>query len=183
MTAAIWGNTIMEDNENRAFTTRRLLTAAAIACTFALPLPAGAQQVGKVTGHFGWFGVGKAHQVEEGHFYWVGEFSGTFFNDKGEGSPFHLAGVKCPAYFDADFNNNKAQAGGYCVITELNGDQAYLSWRNAGSPNAGMRNPGTFEYIGGTGKYAGLSGRSTFVGVTQVNWADGTSTGYATWNR
>ena len=38
----------------------------------------------KVTGEFGWFGVGTAHQIDENHFYWVGEFSGTFFNDKGE---------------------------------------------------------------------------------------------------
>jgi hypothetical protein len=36
---------------------------------------------------------------------------------------------------------------------------------------------------GGTGKYKGLSGDNTFVGVTQVNWADGTSSGYSTWNR
>jgi hypothetical protein len=63
----------------------------------------------KVTGEFGWFGVGKAYQIEKGHFYWVGEFSGTFFNDKGKGSH--------------------------------------------------------------------------FVGITQVNWQDGTTSGYATWNR
>ena len=51
----------------------------------------------KVVGEFGWFGVGKAHQIEKGHFYWVGEFSGTFFNDKGKGSHFHHAGVKVPS--------------------------------------------------------------------------------------
>jgi len=33
----------------------------------------------KVTGLFGWFAVGKAHQIEKGHLYFVGEFSGTFF--------------------------------------------------------------------------------------------------------
>ena len=37
----------------------------------------------KVTGSFGWFAVGKAYQIEKGHVYFVGEFSGTFFNDKG----------------------------------------------------------------------------------------------------
>jgi len=137
----------------------------------------------KVTGEFGWFGVGKAHEVEKGHFYWVGEFSGTFFNDKGEGSLFHRAGVKCPAWFDADFNNKKSKAGGYCIITDLGGDQAYLTWQNAGSPDPGTRGPGTFQYTGGTGKYKGISGNNTFVGVTQVNWQDGTSTGYSTWNR
>ena len=48
----------------------------------------------KVTGSFGWFGVGKAYQIEKGHVYFVGEFSGTFFNDKGKGSLFDQAGVK-----------------------------------------------------------------------------------------
>jgi len=134
----------------------------------------------KVVGEFGWFGVGKAYQIEKGHFYWVGEFSGTFFNDKGKGSLFHRAGVKCPAFFDADFNNKKHKGGGYCVITDTDGDQAYCTWQNTGDTVTG---PGTFQYVGGTGKYQGISGSNTFVGVTQVNWQDGTTSGFATWNR
>ena len=137
----------------------------------------------KVTGEFGWFGVGKAQEIAKGHFYWVGEFTGSFFNDKGEGSPFHRAGVKCPAWYDADFNNKKSKAGGYCIITDLDGDQAYLTWQSAGTPGPGGRGPGTFQYTGGTGKYKGISGNNTFVGVTQVNWQDSTSSGYSTWNR
>jgi hypothetical protein len=134
----------------------------------------------KVKGEFGWFGVGKAYEIEKGHYYWVGEFSGTFFNDKGEGSPFHRAGVKCPAHNDLDFNNKKSAAAGYCIITDVDGDQAYLSWHNSGDGRTG---PGTFKYTGGTGKYKGISGDNTFVGVTQINWQDGTASGYATWNR
>ena len=82
-----------------------------------------------------------------------------------------------------DLNNKKSKAGGYCIITDLNGDQAYLTWQGAGTPGPGGRTPGTFQYTGGTGKYQGISGDNTFVGVTQVNWKDGTSSGYATWNR
>ena len=134
----------------------------------------------KVTGEFGWFAVGKVHQIEKGHFYWIGEFSGTFFNDKGKGSLFHRAGVKCPAYYDADLNAKKHKGGGYCIITDTDGDQAYCTWQNAGDTVTG---PGTFQYVGGTGKYQGISGSNTFVGVTQVNWQDGTSSGFATWNR
>ena len=110
----------------------------------------------------------------------MGEFTGTFFNDKGPGSLFHRAGVKCPAFFDADFNNEKSTAAGYCIITDTEGAQAYSTWQHAGDT---VRGPGTFEYKGGTGKYKEISGSNTFVGVTQVNWQDGTSTGYATWNR
>jgi hypothetical protein len=45
----------------------------------------------KAVGEFGWFGVGKAYEIEKGHIYWVGEFSGTFFNDKGAGGLHHHA--------------------------------------------------------------------------------------------
>jgi len=134
----------------------------------------------KPVGQFGWFGVGKAYQIEKGHIYWAGEFSGTFFNDKGKGSLFHLAGVKCPAFNDLDFNKKKNKAGGYCVIADTDGDQAYLSWQNEGDTVTG---PGTFQYTGGTGKYQAISGGGTFVGVTEINWQDGTATGFATWNR
>jgi hypothetical protein len=161
----------------------RHIVAGACSMLGAACLAMPAHAADKVTGEFGWFAVGKAQQIEKGHFYWVGEFSGTFFNDKGEGSMFHRAGVKCPAWLDADFNNNKSKAGGYCIFTDLDGDQAYVTWQNAGTPGPGGRGPGTFTYTGGTGKYQGLTGSNTFVGVTQVNWADGTSSGYSTWNR
>jgi len=137
----------------------------------------------KVKGDFGWLGVGTVVEVEKGHFYWVGEFSGTFFNDDGQGSLFHLAGLKCPAWYDMNFNTSRAKAGGYCIFSDLDGDQATLVWQNGGDPNLGKRNAGTFEYISGTGKYEGISGKNTFFGTTQVNWADGKSSGYATWNR
>jgi hypothetical protein len=164
---------------------RKVLIAAVATLPLILSTAAFAQKIDdwKPIGEFGWFGVGKTHEIEKGHFYWVGEFTGTFFNDKGENSLFHRAGVKCPAWFDADMNNKKSKAGGYCIITDLAGDQAYLTWQNEGAPGPGGRGPGTFQYTGGTGKYKEINGNGTFVGVTQVNWQDGTSTGYATWNR
>jgi hypothetical protein len=160
--------------------TKLLLQCVVVLGTGLLALSVAQANDWKVTGEFGWFGVGKAYELEQGHFYWVGEFSGTFFNDKGPGSLFHRAGVKCPAFFDADFNHKKSQAGGYCIITDTDGDQAVSTWQNQGDT---VTAPGTFQYVSGTGKYKGISGGGTFVGVTQVNWKDGTSTGYATWNR
>ena len=58
-------------------------------------------------------GVGKAYEIEKGHFYWVGEYSGTFFNDKGEKSLFDHAGVKCPAWDDLDLNKKRTKRRGY----------------------------------------------------------------------
>ena len=109
-----------------------MLSSKALQCAFAAAIglticgTAHAEDW-KATGQFGWFGVGKAFQIEKGHVYWLGEFTGTFFNDKGKGSLFDRAGVKCPANFDFDINNKKAKAGGYCVISDTSGDQAYLT--------------------------------------------------------
>jgi hypothetical protein len=61
----------------------------------------------KATGYFGWLGVGKAYEIEKGHLYWVGEFSGAFANDKGKGSLFDQSGWKCPGFNDVDANNKK----------------------------------------------------------------------------
>jgi hypothetical protein len=134
----------------------------------------------KVTGDFGFLGVGKVFQLEKGHIYWVGEFSGTFANDKGKGSPLDQTGWKCPGSNDLDFNNKKNKAAGYCIVSDPGGDQAYTTWQCQGDTQSCN---GTFEYTGGTGKYQGISGSNTFVGHTQVNWPDGTASGYSTFNR
>jgi hypothetical protein len=136
----------------------------------------------KVTGEFGWLGVGKAYQIEKGHVYWLGEFSGTFFNDKGKGSPLDHTGWKCSGFDDLDSNKNKKKAAGYCIISDPGGeDQAYASW--ACEDTDLLTCHGTLDYTGGTGKYQGISGHNTFVGHTVVSWPDGTASGYTTVNR
>ncbi len=73
--------------------------------------------------------VGKAYEIEKGHYFWVGEFSGTFFNEQGEGSPMHKGGLKCPGFNDLDFPNKHTNSGGYCVLTDLDGRVALGSIR------------------------------------------------------
>ena len=55
------------------------------------------------------------------------------------------------------------------MITDPSGDSAYVSWQNAGDPSG---RPGTFEYTGGTGKYAGAKGSM------KLHPRDATPTGY-----
>ena len=54
----------------------RLLATAALVMSVGLGTPAHAEDW-KVVGQFGWYGVGKAYEIERGHVYWVGEFNGT----------------------------------------------------------------------------------------------------------
>jgi hypothetical protein len=159
--------------------TRHIIATAAVAAALGLGTPAHSEDW-KPVGEFGSFAVSKAYQIEKGHPYWIGEFSSTFVNDKGEGSLFNQAGVKCPAFNDIDTNTKKAKAAGYCIISGAAGDQAYGSWQGEGD---GVTTHGTYQWTGGTGKYKEITRNGTFTGHTQVNWQDGTSSGYATWNR
>jgi hypothetical protein len=115
--------------------TRLLLSMAALSA--GLIISGGTQaEDWKPAGQFGAFGIGKVYEIEKGHFYWVGEYSGTFFNDKGEKSLFDHAGVKCPSWADNDVNNKKSKAGGYCILTDLAGDTAYATYQGTGRTSA-----------------------------------------------
>lgn len=43
------------------------------------------EKKGTYTGHFGTYTIGKTFELEKDHVFWVGEFSGTFFNDAEKG--------------------------------------------------------------------------------------------------
>lgn len=157
-----------------------LVAIAALALGCGVGTAAQAEDL-KATGEFGWFAVGKVQQLEKGHLFWVGEFSGSFSSDKGEGSPFHHAGVRCPGSNDVDLNNKRNKAAGTCVLSDPSGaDQAFLSWACEGDTHMCR---GTITYTGGTGKYQGTGGQQPFTGYIQVNWPDGMSSGYAVWGR
>jgi len=101
--------------------TRLLLSISALATGLILSGETRAEDW-KIVGQAGYLGVGKAYEIEKGHVYWVGEYAGIFFNDKGEKSLFDHAGVKCPAWGDIDFNSKKLKEGGVCVLTDLDGE-------------------------------------------------------------
>jgi hypothetical protein len=101
-------------------------------------------------------------------------------NDKGKGSLLDQSGWKCPGFNDVDVNNKKGRAAGICIVKDTDGDQAYSTWQCEGDVATCS---GTFDYVGGTGKYKGINGHNTFLGHIQVNWSDGTSSGYSTINR
>jgi hypothetical protein len=114
------------------------------------------------------------------HVYWVGDYAGTFFSDKGEKSLIDHAGFKCPAWGDIDLNNKKVKEGGVCIITDLDGDRAHATFQGAGMPS---HTTGTWEWTGGTGKYTEIKGSNTYAGHFAASWPDGTTSGYVTWNR
>jgi putative ABC transport system substrate-binding protein len=118
----------------------------------------------KATGEYDWHGTGgKAIEMEKGHIYAHGESAGKFFNDRGKGSLLDQAEVQCIGSFDTDTKNKRAKQGGYCVITDTDGDHAYWMWESSGTPAFEVK--GTFDFTGGTGKYKGITGQNTYRGV------------------
>ena len=134
-------------------------------------------KTGTYSGVFGWLGDGTVHELEENHIFWVGDFTGIFLNDAGKGF-LHHAAVECPGADDMDFNKSTERAMGYCIATDADGDKAYLIWRCEGDT---VTCPGTFEWTGGTGKYAGLTGNNTFTGISGPINQSGRQSGTAPW--
>jgi hypothetical protein len=118
----------------------------------------------KETGTFSWQAVGKTHQLGKGHAYWLGEFAGTFMNDKGRDSRLNETGWRCPGFNDFNLNDNKGKAAGHCIVADRGGDQAYVTWQCEGDTQDCN---GTFDFTEGTGKYQAISGHNTF---TAISW-------------
>src|SRR6516225_7198270 len=64
--------------------TRLLLSMAALSAGLIISSGTRAEDW-KPVGQFGVLGIGKVLELEKGHFYWVGEYGGTFFSDKEKG--------------------------------------------------------------------------------------------------
>jgi hypothetical protein len=138
------------------------IAAAVAAVLFGLPAAAEegplAKQ-GQFSGKFGWWAVGKVYQLGKDQIYWNGEFNGTFFNDSGGGF-LHGSSLVCPGYNELRAGVSLA-SGGRCVVTDMDGDKAFATW-DGGQGNVPMKFSGTAQFVGGTGKYAGIQGRWTF---------------------
>jgi hypothetical protein len=97
---------------------------------------------GTYAGNFGWYAIGKTFELEKDHAFWVGEFSGTFFNEAGQGF-LHGTSWVCPGVNDLT-NGASTASQGYCVVTDKEGDKAFLVWKG------GKGFEGTYQWTGGT---------------------------------
>ena len=146
----------------------RLVTVVAL---LAVPSAGDAQlaREGTFAGKFGWTSGGTPHEME-GRTFFVGSFSGPFFNDAGSGFLHHSAWV-CPGTNDI-VGGVVAAGGGYCTMTDADGDRVFSSWTAKGTEPG--RVSGEFRFTGGTGKYRGITGSGTFesffIGMTMQGY-------------
>ena len=143
-----------------------LFVIAAVSFTSAADLP----KSGKYSGHFGWVFKGDVQDMGPGRSVSAGMVSGVMFNDAGKGF-MHKSRVDCALMNDV--NQGKANAKGTCVIMDADGDKIFLEWRCTGTmPSC----PGDEKFVGGTGKYKGITGdqkfQGNFIGNTGAGWSD-----------
>ena len=145
--------------------TLRMLVALSIVLFLGAYAEAQMAKQGTYSGNFGWYAVGKTFEIEKDHAFWVGEFSGTFFNEAGQGF-LHGTSWVCPGVNDIT-NGVSTSSHGYCVVTDKDGDKAFLAWMGA----KGFE--GDYQWTGGTGKYTGIKGNNTFRAVALLPTAKG----------
>ena len=127
-------------------------------------------KTGTYSGHFGWTFSGQTQDLGPNRKIYAGMVSGVMFNDAGSGF-MHKARVDCTLMNDVDAG--RANAMGTCVATDADGDKVFVEWKCAGPmPTC----PGTERFVGGTGKYTGISGdqkfQGNFIGTTGGGWSD-----------
>lgn len=157
---------------------RILVCVAGLAMAFAAAQSAAAAEYA-VTGVFTNVSIGTSYEIEAGHTFWVGQFSGLF-DDADDTSPFDDLTLVCPGWLDIGVGG-----AGYCTGWDAAGDMAYASWTCTAAPppeGALLGLDCTWTYTGGTGKFAGISGGGPFTAATVAFTPAGHGVGYAQWN-
>lgn len=144
--------------------------AVAAACLGSPGSAADLPKTGTYSAHYGWVFKGQVHELGANRTVYAGVVTGVIFNDAGKGF-LHKARVDCPIYNDV--NQGRANANGSCVVTDADGDKVFMEWQCSGAMPAC---PGDERFVGGTGKYNGISGNSkfqgNFIGATGAGWSD-----------
>ena len=149
-----------------------IATLLASTCLTMLCAVAGAQDLpksGSISWHTGWKNVGETLSAAEGHMHGHGTVVGTSFNDSG-GGPLHAGPAECVYTFLA--LGGGAPSKGYCAFGDSDGDRIFTDWTGEGDS-------GTNIIVGGTGKYAGITGSGPFTGSGPT----GTNGGWVTFQR
>lgn len=113
---------------------------------------------GSYAGKLVWFEKGTIMPVEKDYFFKEAPQQGLFLNAAGGGF-LHSAVFTCGS--QGVVQNDQFSFSGYCIATDKEGDKAVLKWACA---RGGDRCVGAFDWVGGTGKYAGIRGHSQFDG-------------------
>jgi hypothetical protein len=102
------------------------------------------------------------------------EVMGVSISDTGVGI-LHNASVRCLGALHV-VNGAFDDEAGSCIYTRPDGDQVFATYKMTGKVGVGAK--GTFTYVGGTGKLAGITGGGELTRTQVRPAAEGTSQSY-----
>jgi hypothetical protein len=132
-----------------------------------------------------WEANGQLFQIAVDKLQFIGTFEGIMYIEHGEGL-LDTALFTCPSTQIIHVLSNELEGHGFCTIESPTGDYVYAEFNCDGEPGSCT---GTFTLTGGTGRLAGITGRSdmivrTALSGTAINEAGGTvsaAKGLAIW--
>ena len=153
---------------------RRLIQSTLLA-TLALPAAQAAlaeQGTAKILAP--WEANGQLYQIAVDKLQFIGTFEGIMYIEQGEGL-LDTALFTCPSTQIIHVLSNQLEGHGFCTIESPTGDYVYAEFNCDGEPGSCT---GTFTLTGGTGRLAGISGKSdmivrTALSGTAINEATG----------
>jgi hypothetical protein len=157
----------------------RLTTASLIAMMLILTLATGSEaqvaKEGDVSGTQSVSGTFKAAKIGDDFFLATGENMGVLVSDSGAG-PFSDLSGRCVA--QVLYVKGVGRDQGHCVYMDRAGDQFVTEFEAPAAKLGAPAENGTYKYLGGTGKFAGLTGQGEWVFTRMRPVAEGTYQGY-----
>jgi len=135
---------------------RLKLFLSALVIVLSNPLYAAKKHTAEIVGAWEGSGVVLLTHVDRAKFF--GEINATLFVKSEDNSTIHKLPIVCMTTQEIDLNRSTVNADGDCLIGVEN-DVIFAAFACSG-PESDCR--GTFTIGGGTGRYAGITGSSTF---------------------
>jgi hypothetical protein len=111
---------------------------------------------GTTTGVATFQAKGEVKEYKPSVIVWSGNFVGVSVTDARKG-PLHNSGWECTG--ESVLQDGKGyKAGGFCLVTDPEGDTINLLWERMDVPGAASEGNNKGTYLSGTGKYAGIQG-------------------------
>ena len=107
-----------------------------------------------------WQGQGRFYKATETLALFSGYFEGVMEVENKQGE-LNAASMICPGMLEVNLIDGTQQGWGRCIMVTGDGDRVYAGWSCTGKHLEGCGGP--FNVRGGTGKFASVSGDSTFV--------------------
>lgn len=147
----------------------RVSTAAVIAGVLVMTLLISPRSVlgegGTVSAAAPWKGRSFLFPVGPDTMFLVGVYSGVFYVDDGKGA-LHSASIVCPSTAEGSLDKHTRTGQGRCILTDENGNRIYARFECSGDFES-CRGP--FTIIGGTGRFAGITGEGEMISRMEVS--------------